>query len=137
MAIHKLARAALEVAPDRSVREAIELMAKHEVGAITVTQQGQPIGIFTERDLLRRVVLERRDPTETRVSEVMSTPVTDIKDVRSIQRLKKCERTHARRPSPPTYSNPHTHTHIYTNLHTNSQSTDCVYTFIFTRPRPR
>jgi CBS domain-containing protein len=78
MAIHKLARAALEVAPDRSVREAIELMAKHEVGAITVTQQGQPIGIFTERDLLRRVVLERRDPTETRVSEVMSTPVDTV-----------------------------------------------------------
>ncbi len=78
MAIAKLSRPALQLAPDRSVREAIELMAEHEVGAITVTQRGLPIGIFTERDLLRRVMLERRDPSQTPVSEVMSAPVDTV-----------------------------------------------------------
>jgi CBS domain-containing protein len=78
MEIQKLARPALQIDPGRTVREAVELMAEHEVGAITVTQEQRPIGIFTERDLLRRVVLERRDPGQTRVSDVMSAPVDAV-----------------------------------------------------------
>jgi CBS domain-containing protein len=78
MAIHELSRPALEVAPDRSVLDAVRLMAERRVGAATVTRDGQPIGIFTERDLLRRVVLEGRDSSRTAVSEVMTSPVDTV-----------------------------------------------------------
>jgi CBS domain-containing protein len=41
-----------------------------------VTEGGRLVGIFTERDILRRMVAQRRDPAATKVAEVMTTPVT-------------------------------------------------------------
>ena len=77
-AIQELSRPALEVDPECSVRAAVHLMAHHRVGAVTVTRERRPIGIFTERDLLRRVVLEGRDPRQTPLSQVMSSPVDAV-----------------------------------------------------------
>lgn len=67
----------LTVDPALSVREATRGMDVRNVGAVLVVDQaGALIGIFTERDLLRRVVSQGRDPNETPVSEVM-TPKPD------------------------------------------------------------
>ena len=58
--------------PSQSVREVAELMTRARVGAIPVVEGERLVGLFTERDLLTRVVVADRDPRETRVSEVMT-----------------------------------------------------------------
>ena len=45
-----------------SVKKAAELMDKHDIGCIIVMNGGKPIGIITERDMLKRVLLQFRDP---------------------------------------------------------------------------
>ncbi len=61
------------VAEDTPVLEAVEKMCSLAVGALLVMRADKPIGIFSERDLMTRVVLKKRDPESTRVGEVMTT----------------------------------------------------------------
>jgi CBS domain-containing protein len=51
------------------------LMNQHKIGALVVMDGDQVVGMFTERDVLRRIVADRRDPEKTRVSEVMTSEV--------------------------------------------------------------
>jgi len=69
---------ATTVAKDTTVIEAINAMVKNRVGAVAVVEQGYLKGIFTERDVMIRVVQARRHPETTRVSEVMTSPVQTI-----------------------------------------------------------
>ncbi len=64
----------------QTVLEAVRLMVKHNIGAVPVLRDGELAGIFTERDLMKRVVAQRRDPATTSVSEVM-TPNPLIVDI--------------------------------------------------------
>jgi CBS domain-containing protein len=64
-----------EVSPDTSVAEVVQLMVDHEIGAVAVTSGRRIVGIFTERDLMSRVVLPQLNPGRTPVRVVMSTPV--------------------------------------------------------------
>lgn len=64
------------VTPQTTVAEAARKMARHNVSSVIVLdQQRRLAGIFTERDLLRRVVVEERDAAQTPVGEVMTTDV--------------------------------------------------------------
>ena len=65
----------VSASPEQNVREVAELMHRTRVGAIPVVEADVLVGIFTERDLLTRVVVADRDPRETRVSEVMTHEV--------------------------------------------------------------
>jgi CBS domain-containing protein len=58
-----------------TVLQAALLMNEHKIGALVVMEQKQIAGMFTERDVLRRVVGEQRDPARTTVAEVMTTEV--------------------------------------------------------------
>ncbi len=58
-----------------SVLDAARLMNQRGIGGLIVTDDGEVVGIFTERDVLRRVVAERKDPASTTVAEVMTSPV--------------------------------------------------------------
>jgi CBS domain-containing protein len=58
-----------------TVLEAACLMNEHKIGSLVVIDQGAVIGMFTERDILQRVVGEQRDPARTPVAEVMTTEV--------------------------------------------------------------
>jgi CBS domain-containing protein len=60
------------VGGDITVFEAVSKMCRSHIGALLVNDNGKPIGIVSERDIMRRVVLERRNPTTTSVSEVMT-----------------------------------------------------------------
>lgn len=60
------------VSPEATVYDAVRLMNDQRVGAVAVTKDDRLAGIFTERDLMFRVVLEDRDPKSTRVGEVMT-----------------------------------------------------------------
>jgi CBS domain-containing protein len=68
------------VEPKASVLEAVEVMSEHAVGAVAVVENGKLLGIFTERDVMLRVVLRHRHPRDTRVGEVMTSPVETITD---------------------------------------------------------
>ncbi|MDR3674847.1 MAG: CBS domain-containing protein [Acidobacteriota bacterium] len=68
------------VGPKSTVLEAVEIMAEHGVGAVAVVDGGRLIGIFTERDVMLRVVLRHRFPKDTLVGEVMTSPVETITD---------------------------------------------------------
>ena len=68
-------RPAIGVPKDASVREAARTMVDNRIGAVLVYDAGVPAGIFSERDVMGRVVLSARDPETTRVGDVMSAPL--------------------------------------------------------------
>ncbi len=63
------------IGPEATVLEATRQMNQHKVGALVVMHDQQVVGIFTERDVLRRVVAEQRPPAEVTVAEAMTTDV--------------------------------------------------------------
>ena len=68
-------------APDQMVAEAVESMARHRVGVVPVIEDGRLVGIFSERDLLHRVVSKGRSVDKTAIREVMTPdPVTASPD---------------------------------------------------------
>ena len=68
----------LSIAPEQTVYEAIELMAEYDIGALLVLSGNKLVGIFSERDIMKRVVTEGRNPLTTRIAEVMSTDVRSV-----------------------------------------------------------
>jgi len=65
----------LSIGPDATVLDTALLMNEHKIGSLVVMSGGQVVGIITERDILQRVVVLRRDPAQTPVQEVMTTEV--------------------------------------------------------------
>ena len=69
-----------------SAKDAAELMDKHDIGCLIVINYSNPVGIVTERDMLRRVLLQKRELRKTEVGNIMSAPLitaqpqTDIRD---------------------------------------------------------
>jgi len=63
------------VETDATVQEAVDLMNIHEIGCLIVVLSGKPVGIVTERDMLKRVLAESRDPEKVKVSDIMSAPL--------------------------------------------------------------
>jgi CBS domain-containing protein len=64
------------VAADDTVQAAVLYMTSRNIGAVTVIDGNRVVGLFSERDLMKRVVAEGRDPASVRVSEVMTTELT-------------------------------------------------------------
>lgn len=58
-----------------TVKRAVDLMNKNEIGCLVVVNNVKPIGIVTERDMLKRVIHEKKEPEKTNVAEVMSKPL--------------------------------------------------------------
>lgn len=63
------------IEPNSTIRQAAELMNLHEIGCVVVIDQEKPVGILTERDLLKRIICESRSPDSTRVRTMMSKPL--------------------------------------------------------------
>ena len=63
---------------DASVLDAIGVMSEANIGALVITDNEQPCGIFTERDYLRKIALKGRSSSDTMVHEVMSSPLITV-----------------------------------------------------------
>lgn len=74
------------VAPDAPVLEAIKLMAEHRIGALLVMRESELVGVLSERDYARKVILQGRSSSQTSVADIMSNspltvgPDTDVLD---------------------------------------------------------
>ena len=83
------------ISPDATVLDAIKQMNQHKIGAMLVMQDEQVVGIFTERDVLRRVMAQERAPREVNVGAVMTEdvicvpPETDLDEVSQIMKSRK------------------------------------------------
>jgi CBS domain-containing protein len=81
-------RIVASVAPDESVRVAALRMAEFDVGTLVVLKENRgshATGVVTDRDIALRCIAERLDPSETPVSEIMTTPVQTVGDGVSIE----------------------------------------------------
>jgi len=77
------------VRPDSSVMEAIQKMNKFDVGSIVVVQERRPVGIITERDILRKILEFGLDPVTVRARQIMSSPIVTIREDSTIEEAAK------------------------------------------------
>jgi CBS domain-containing protein len=73
--LHLCDKETAAVHPESTVAEAIRLMLARRVGAVVVVDANRVAGIFTERDVLKKLALSGRDPEKVPVRELMTTPV--------------------------------------------------------------
>jgi CBS domain-containing protein len=75
------------ISPDESVYDALKMMSKKEVGALVVVEKGKMVGILSERDYARKVVLKGKKSKYTKVGEIMTT---DVVHASPNQKVRKC-----------------------------------------------
>ena len=84
------------VPPTLTIYDAVAEMNRHRIGSIVIIENDRLVGIFTERDVLRRVVGDGMDPKSSRVSDVMTTdlitisPETTVDETMNIFTDKRC-----------------------------------------------
>jgi CBS domain-containing protein len=88
------------ISPDATVFEAIQLMAEKNVGALLVTLEEKLIGVVSERDYSRKVALKGKSSRETKVREIISSPVVSVASSHSVEECMRLMTTHRIRHLP-------------------------------------
>lgn len=74
----------IHIGPDATVFQALQLMAEHDIGAVLVMDMGDVLGIFSERDYARRIVLQGRTSAGTKVRDIMTSKVVYVSPEQSV-----------------------------------------------------
>lgn len=82
---NKIEQKIFTISPESTVLEAISLMADKGIGALVVTDQDKVVGIFSERDYTRKIILMERTSKETTVSEIMTAKVLTVTKSNSVE----------------------------------------------------
>jgi len=85
---------------DQTVLAVVQAMVARNIGAVPVLRDGVVVGIFSERDLMRRVVAEGRDPRHTRIEEVMTQDPLTVSPVETVENCMVLMRRHGFRHLP-------------------------------------
>lgn len=72
------------IPPDASVRDAITTMDKNDIGFLVIAHAGELVGIVSERDIARKVILKEKSPATTQVKDIMTSDVVTIAPDQSI-----------------------------------------------------
>jgi CBS domain-containing protein len=88
------------ISPDKSVFEAITMLAEKNIGALPVIENGKVIGIFSERDYTRKVALAGKHSKSTRVREIISTDVIFVTSATSVEEAMRLMTEHRIRHLP-------------------------------------
>ena len=78
------------ITPDATVYEALEKLAVHDIGALLVMQGTDLVGIISERDYVRKVILKGRSSKEMTVDEIMSSPAVTVNPRNTIDECMRC-----------------------------------------------
>ncbi|MFD1439237.1 CBS domain-containing protein [Acinetobacter terrae] len=81
----KIEQTIFTISPEATVLEAISLMANKGIGAVVVTDQDKVVGILSERDYTRKIMLMERTSKETSVSEIMTAKVLTVTKSTSVE----------------------------------------------------
>jgi CBS domain-containing protein len=73
-----MVREVITVDENSTVKEAVDIMNEFQIGSLIVMEKGKAKGIVTERDFLRRVIAKAKDVTNTKVIEIMTTPLVVV-----------------------------------------------------------
>jgi len=82
----------ISVPEKATVKEAARLMNQHEIGCLIVVKNGKPVGIVTETDMVKRVILKPLDPEKTEVRKIMSGPLVVVNPQTSLEEASKIMR---------------------------------------------
>lgn len=77
----------VSVAPNHTVMQSLTVMAEKNIGSVLVIESGKYMGLLTERDYARKVILKGRSSTDTLVKDIMST---DLPEISPLQSLDQC-----------------------------------------------
>jgi CBS domain-containing protein len=95
---HAMTNSPQTIDPDMNAADAAALMRSEDIGALPVVKDGKLLGLVTDRDLVLRVVAERRDPTSVLVGEIATrSPVTVTPDMRMSEARDLMEKHRVRR----------------------------------------
>jgi CBS domain-containing protein len=81
----KLTNEVWAVSPKVTVFEALQMMADKDIGALLVIEEGQLVGIFSERDYARKIILRGKSSLQTPVREVMTSDIVTVKPENTVE----------------------------------------------------
>lgn len=88
----------ITVNSETNTKDTALLMTKKKIGSIVVVEQDQPVGIVTERDFLERVIAPCKDPSKTKIRDIMSAPlITITKETLILDAIRKMRKHDIRR----------------------------------------
>jgi CBS domain-containing protein len=82
--LHEKGTAVFAVPPDASVRDAVRTMGDNDIGVLVITRGENVVGIISERDIARKIILNDTSPVTTPVSDIMTTEIITVTPDKSI-----------------------------------------------------
>jgi CBS domain-containing protein len=67
------------ISPDATVYAGLTLMAEKNIGALLIVEEGRPVGVMSERDYARKIILEGRSSRDTRIGSIMTTRLVSVR----------------------------------------------------------